>query len=74
MTYETWLADNLSGFDVLGISESTTHAYATVRLELGRPIPANDAWIAALALEHWLPILSRDAHFDAVARLQRRGW
>jgi len=40
----------------------------------GRPIPANDAWIAALALEHALPVLSRDAHFDVVARLKRIAW
>jgi tRNA(fMet)-specific endonuclease VapC len=37
----------------------------------GRPIPANDAWIAALALEHGLPILSRDQHFDAVPGVER---
>ena len=40
----------------------------------GRPIPANDAWISALALEHRLPVLTRDAHFDAVPGLERVGW
>ena len=25
----------------------------------GTPMPANDAWIAALALQHRLPVLSR---------------
>jgi tRNA(fMet)-specific endonuclease VapC len=40
----------------------------------GRPIAANDAWIAALALQHGLPVLSRDRHFDAVAGLERKGW
>ncbi len=40
----------------------------------GRPIPANDAWIAALALQHGLPVLSRDRHFDAVPGLERAGW
>jgi tRNA(fMet)-specific endonuclease VapC len=40
----------------------------------GRPIPANDAWIAALALQHRLPVLSRDEHFDVVPDLDRRTW
>jgi predicted nucleic acid-binding protein len=75
--YEDWLATNLAHFDVLDITEATTHAYASVRLALrrsGRPIPANDAWIAALALQHRLPVLSRDEHFDAVEALERRAW
>ena len=52
-------------------------AYAGLRVALrrsGRPIPANDAWIAALALQHRLPILSRDEHFDVVAGVERTAW
>ena len=52
-------------------------AHTELRVELkrtGRPIPANDAWIAALALQHGLPVLSPDEHFDAVPGLERRGW
>jgi predicted nucleic acid-binding protein len=30
--------------------------------------------LAALALQHGLPVLSRDEHFDAVAGLERRSW
>ena len=40
-----------------------------LQLELkrsGTPIPVNDAWIAALARQHDLPVLSNDSHFDAV--------
>lgn len=29
----------------------------------GKPIPANDMWIAASAREHGLMVLTRDAHF-----------
>jgi len=75
--YESWLGSQLRHFDILPITEQTTIAYATLRVALrrsGRPIPANDAWIAALALQHRLPILSRDAHFDAVAGVQRTAW
>jgi tRNA(fMet)-specific endonuclease VapC len=41
---------------------------------IGRPIPGNDAWIAALALQHRLPILSRDEHFDVVVGIERKSW
>jgi predicted nucleic acid-binding protein len=40
----------------------------------GRPIPANHAWIAALALEYGLKVLSRDHHFDVVPDLERKTW
>lgn len=76
-TYEEWLKASLRDFDLLAITPETTLPYAALRAtlkRLGRPIPANDAWIAALAMQHRLPILSRDAHFDAVPDLQRTGW
>jgi hypothetical protein len=34
----------------------------------------NVAWIAALALKHRLPVLSRDQHFDVVPDIERRSW
>jgi len=40
----------------------------------GTPIPVNDTWIAALAREHALPILSADTHFDAVRDINPVGW
>lgn len=49
--------------------------YAAVRRDLrkvGTPIPANDAWIAAICRRHALPLISRDRHFDAVPRLARQ--
>ena len=33
-----------------------------------------NAWIAALARQHRLPIVSRDAHFDSVKNVERRAW
>lgn len=62
---------------VLEIDLATTERYAEVRDELrrrGTPIPENDVWIAALARQHELPVVSRDEHFDQVAGLDRRGW
>ena len=75
--YEGWLEANLPGFEVLPVTAATAHAYAILRADLksaGCPIPANDAWIAALALQHGLPVLSRDRHFDVVTGLQRLSW
>lgn len=62
---------------VLPIDEETTRHYAEVRQHLrraGTPIPENDLWIAALAHQHALPIVSRDTHFDLVEPAVRRSW
>jgi predicted nucleic acid-binding protein len=75
--YEAWLASHLEQFEVLAVTAETAVTYAGLRVALkqaGRPIPANDAWIAALALQHGLPILSRDEHFDVVPDLERKAW
>jgi predicted nucleic acid-binding protein len=75
--YEAWLERDLSLFRVLPVVRETTIHYAEIRSELragGTPIPANDAWIAALAREHRLSIVSRDAHFDNVKNITRIGW
>lgn len=75
--YETWLEAHLPHFEILLVTDETAVAYADLRVALkrtGRPIPANDAWIAALALQHRLPVLSRDQHFDSVPDLERKTW
>lgn len=75
--YEAWLSEHLPDFDVLNVTDETATIYAALRVALkrsGRPIPANDAWIAALALQHGLAVLSRDEHFEAVPNLVRESW
>jgi tRNA(fMet)-specific endonuclease VapC len=75
--YENWLREWISIVDVLDIDDDTTLSYAAIGLELkkkGKPIPANDLWIAALCRQHSLPLLSRDKHFDLVAGLRRPAW
>jgi tRNA(fMet)-specific endonuclease VapC len=72
--YEKWLLSNLPATDLATIGQATVREYAGIRLELKKqatPIPTNDAWIAALARQHSLPILSNDTHFDAVSGIQR---
>lgn len=72
------LLDTLaSASRVLTVDAVTADRYATVRDELrrqGTPIPENDVWIAALARQHALPVVSRDRHFDHVKGLERRDW
>ncbi len=70
---ETFLAD----VRILVIDEATSCVYVVVRDELraaGTPIPENDLWIASLARQNGLPLLSADAHFDHVAGVERRSW
>lgn len=67
----------LRAIRVLTVDEDTADRYAEVRRSLkvnGTPIPENDIWIAALARQHELAVLSRDRHFDHVFGIQRVGW
>lgn len=62
---------------VLDVTTKTAFHYAKVRQELrtlGKPIPENDVWIAAMAIEHGLALASQDSHFDYVPGVLRVGW
>lgn len=62
---------------VLRVDPKTAESYARVRQGLrraGTPIPENDIWIAALALQHGEPVVSRDQHFDHVTGIERIAW
>ncbi len=75
--YEKWLSAFIDDTTVLSIENETTIYYAAISLELrraGSPIPANDLWIAALCLQHSLPLISRDRHFDHVSGVTRISW
>ncbi|HTB20444.1 MAG TPA: type II toxin-antitoxin system VapC family toxin [Bryobacteraceae bacterium] len=55
-------------------ARETAEHYARLFVQLkraGTPIPDNDLWIAALALEHDLQLLTRDRHFERVPQLLR---
>ena len=72
--YEKWLRQYLPLTKIATVTSATADAYAEICLELkrlGNPIPVNDAWISALALQHSLPVLSNDAHFDVVNGVRR---
>lgn len=75
--YEVWLAGLVTNCRILTVDVETAERYADIRAELkriGRPIPSNDLWIAALARQHHLSLLSLDLHFEFVPGLQRIGW
>ncbi len=55
------------------VTARTADSYALVYAGLrrkGQPIPTNDLWIAASALEHGAALLSLDAHFANVEGLR----
>lgn len=77
LRYQQWLDEFILSSRVLDIDEFTTRSYADISLELrqlGKPIPTNDIWIAALCRQHELPLLSRDRHFDTVRGIRRIEW
>ena len=58
--------------DVLLPGHETAEQYARLFVQLkraGTPVPDNDLWIAALALEHGLMLITRDRHFQHVPQL-----
>lgn len=71
-------ADNFAReTDVLACDAGTARWYGIItnRLKLkGRPIPDNDIWIAAVALQYDLVLVTRDAHFAEVQDLKLERW
>lgn len=62
---------------ILGCDVETARQYGEVKNKLrlkGRPLPGNDVWIAALALQHTLILVTPDAHFQEVESLQTVPW
>ena len=55
-----------------GIDEETAEFYADILNRLkaaGKPIPTNDVWIAAVALQHGFKLYSKDRRFQYVQGL-----
>jgi len=64
---------DVPGVVVLPVDMQTAEHYARVYLALrqaGRPIPTNDMWIAATAIQHGFGLSSYDRHFEFVGDLQ----
>jgi tRNA(fMet)-specific endonuclease VapC len=53
--------------------DDTLELYAKIWTDLarrGKPIPTNDIWIAALCVQHDLPLATNDSDFDNISLLQ----
>lgn len=69
-------AENIQAVDeiigriaVLDCNTDTAQTYAGIKFQLqskGKPIPENDLWIAALARQYDLVLLTRDKHFQNI--------
>ena len=42
--------------------------------EKGLPVPDNDIWIAAIAQQYALTLITRDSHFEAIENLRIETW
>ena len=64
---------NKPGTGLLLLDEQTAQIYGNISASLktqGTPIPTNDIWIAALAVQHDLTLDTRDQHFKHVPGLK----
>ena len=67
----------IADFEVLSADFETCRFYGEIFFRLrkkGRPIPINDVWIAAVALQHGLELVTRDQHFHEVDGLRLLSW
>ena len=69
--------DFASQIVVLACDADTARWYGIVRNRLrvkGRPIPEGDIWIAAVALQYDMILVTRDSHFNDVQDLKLERW
>ena len=62
---------------ILRCDGETAKHYGFIKYQLkvsGTPIPENDIWISAIALQFGLILISRDKHFGAVEGLRLEQW
>jgi tRNA(fMet)-specific endonuclease VapC len=62
---------------ILVCDTATAQYYGEIKNILrakGRPVPENDVWIAAIAMQYGLPLVSRDAHFREIDDLIVQAW
>jgi len=70
---EAFIASNI----ILACDAVSAFHYGNIKEQLrqkGKPIPENDIWIAAIALQYDNILVSRDEHFSAVPGLTVEVW
>jgi tRNA(fMet)-specific endonuclease VapC len=63
----------LSQVNIIGVDYETSQIYGKTRADLkknGTPIPENDIWIAAIAIQHNLTLITNDKHFANINLLK----
>lgn len=54
---------------IITVNHETANLYGSIKTDLlakGKPIPENDMWIAAITLQHNLPLFTTDKHFKEI--------
>jgi tRNA(fMet)-specific endonuclease VapC len=62
---------------VLACDQETAAIYGVIKKQLkdkGKMIPVHDVWIAALAMQYNLTVVTRDKHFNEVEGIQLEKW
>jgi tRNA(fMet)-specific endonuclease VapC len=62
---------------VLNCDTDTGRRYGEIKDALrlkGRPVPENDVWIASIARQNDLILVTRDAHFNEIANVRIISW
>lgn len=82
--YSTQIESNLkniqkltNSYSILNTNQQTAIIYGTIKAKLkkkGKPIPENDIWIATIAQQHQLTLITRDKHFDEIDDLEIENW
>lgn len=66
-----------AGNTILPCDADTGKWYGQIKQELklkGSPIPENDIWIAAVARQYDLTLVTRDDHFQRIPNFQTESW
>lgn len=66
-----------STYKVLNIDDETSSIYGKIKAVFRKnetPIPENDIWIAATAIQHKLDLSTRDKHFEQIDDLNLLTW
>ncbi|MBK8504579.1 MAG: type II toxin-antitoxin system VapC family toxin [Saprospiraceae bacterium] len=63
----------LPGVNVRHTTSETAEIFSEITLTLrniGKPIPTNDIWIAAITVETGSVLMTRDHHFDFISKIR----
>lgn len=64
-------------FEFVQATKTAARHYGEIKAQLrrkGNPIPENDIWIAATAMEHDPTVLTGDKHFEIIEVLKLELW